>query len=148
MKSSRHVVLSTVVAVIVAWVSKSWQATAAAWVAGIFPDVDHVLDYLVEYGLKFDVRLFFRASYEGLYRKCILPLHGWEWWILLLVASIWQQSNPWLWGGFIGYSHHLATDQFLNRGHPSAYLLTSRIRHQFNYSRFFPTCTKSVEVVD
>lgn len=112
--------------------SGSWQLAAASIAAGVLVDLDHVIDYLIEYGFLLDRRLFFRSFSEGLYRKIYILLHGWEWIAISWIAAALSGWNVWLSGIVIGLAHHMITDHFVNGASPLGYSLLWRIAHRWD----------------
>jgi hypothetical protein len=137
MRAGQHVVISAGVAGVL-WVAfRSWEMALACLLAGIFMDVDHLIEYVREYGLRPDLRQFFRVSYEREYDKAVLLLHAWEW-LPVLVFLVWRShGNPWLTGLAIGWIQHLACDQAANTRHWGAYFIAWRWKHRFDHDTFF-----------
>ena len=117
---------------------KSWEFALASLAAGIIIDIDHFFDYVMEYGLDFELDLFYRSSYEGLYKRAYLFFHGWEWALFLAIATL--ASNFWepLLGALCGYMLHMLTDQIFNQPTPFAYSLVWRWQRKFKYKDCFP----------
>ena len=118
--------------------SRSWELSAAAFISGVFLDVDHIPEYLREYGWRFDVGQFFRASYDREYKKVILVFHAWEWLPLAVLAAWASGWNPWVAGFVIGWLQHMLADQLGNTPNPWAYLITWRWRKGFDHQIAFP----------
>jgi hypothetical protein len=137
-KVQHHVGLSLSVAVAVYAVNRSVAMAAASFVAGVFVDVDHVFDYLREYGLRLDGRFFFRSFHQTLYRHVVLFLHSWEWLILLAAAALWSRGGSVLTGVCIGLGQHLVADQFTNGISRWGYFFFYRIGKKFVTGRIFP----------
>lgn len=133
-----HILLSAAVSGAVFAVSRSWPATAASFLAGFLPDVDHVFEYLREFGFNTDVRRFFRASYEREYVKVYLWFHAWEWLPVLALAAWWSGWNAWLAGALVGWVQHMLADQASNTPHAWSYFLIGRWRHGFDHQKAFP----------
>ncbi len=137
MKAKYHTRISLVFAWLIFTTFKSWEFALAAIVAGIFTDIDHFFDYVMEYGWSFKLDLFFRSSHEGLYQRAYLLFHGWEWVIFWAIAT--YASGFWepVLGILCGYMLHMILDQIFNRPKPWTYSLLWRWRHKFEYKRFF-----------
>ncbi|KKQ38105.1 MAG: hypothetical protein US53_C0001G0010 [Candidatus Woesebacteria bacterium GW2011_GWA1_37_7] len=50
-------------------------------------DLDHLLDYFLYFGFKFNVFDFISASYFLNTKRAIVPFHAWEWTLLLFPLS-------------------------------------------------------------
>lgn len=137
MKASHHVALSAVFSGLLLAAFRSWPLALASLGAGILMDADHMLDYLLEYGLPFDVRRFFRASYQREYRRVFILLHAWEW-LPALVLLAWLAHNPWITGFALGWTQHMIADQACNRPRAWAYFLVGRWRRRFDHQVLFP----------
>jgi hypothetical protein len=117
---------------------RSVPVAVGSWITGVLIDLDHVLEYFVQRGPLRRIDDLFHASYNRVYTKAYLILHGWELialWIALCVASSW---NPWVVGGAIGFTHHLTLDQIWNKPARYAYWLVWRAHHRFSYDATFP----------
>lgn len=131
MKASRHAALSVPVSAAVFALSRSIPAAIAVMVGGVLIDLDHVFDYVREYGFRIDIAHFFETFYHTRYRRIVLLFHAWELMIALgLIASA-TGWNPWLWGLTIGASTHLALDQTFNYTRPGSYFLLWRLAKGF-----------------
>jgi hypothetical protein len=138
MRVEQHAVMSAVIAGAVWAVSRSWEMALSSFLAGIFLDVDHVVEYVREFGWKPDLRQFFRASYEREYQRAVLVFHAWEWLPLIVLFVWWTGANPWAAGAAVGWFQHLACDQLANTNHAGAYFITWRWKHRFDHDTFFP----------
>lgn len=112
--------------------------TISSLAAGVLMDVDHVLDYFLEYGRPFEWRRFFHASYTRAYQRYVLVFHVWEWLPLFWLGAWASGWNPWMLGLALGWTQHLAVDQAFNRGKPWAYFLVGRLKHRFDHQLAFP----------
>ncbi len=112
----KHAILSAAVGVIGWWVSKQPAAGVAALVAGVLPDIDHVIDYGY-------------YAWRGEHR-IILPLHGYEYAMLGLVAAL-RTRNKILGAFALSYLLHLLADQAENRTRLAAYSLLFRVWRRF-----------------
>ena len=94
MKPVQHVVVSSVLAAGLYAVLRSWEASVATVLSGVFIDCDHLLDYLIEAGPRFRPRDFFDFYENRGFKKTRLLWHGWEWVPVLLVASALSGWHP------------------------------------------------------
>lgn len=117
----------------------SGEASAAlAYVVGaVLIDVDHLVDYWRETGLNADWRVFL-GYFEA--RKPIhsyLPLHGWEWPMLLAGVGAVAGVQPWFWALTAGLLSHLCLDHASNRLQPLAYAFCYRWSVRFDSKRLY-----------
>ncbi|TNF53025.1 hypothetical protein EP227_06565 [bacterium] len=132
MQPKYHVAISAVISGVLYILFKSWALAFSSFVSGIFIDLDHVIDYMVEHGLHIDMKKFFHFFYGEQYRKLTLILHGWEWLIVLLILSWLTSWNPWVTGVFIGFSQHLISDRVYNISNFWSYSLIFRWKNKFD----------------
>jgi hypothetical protein len=94
---------------------RSVPAAAASFVTGVFLDIDHILDYFINYGIKFDVRDFYDCCMQVKFDRLSLIFHSYEL-IALFWAAIFLFSLGSLWKGMaIGATQHIIFDQLFNR---------------------------------
>jgi hypothetical protein len=109
---------------------------ASALLSGILIDLDHIVDYMIEFGPRFDRKQFFDYFYKKEYRRVVLVFHGWEW-LLFLGVLAWQTGwNPWYVGLLAGIGHHLVLDQLANSAKPLGYSVLWRWLNGFRASAF------------
>lgn len=137
MKIAPHSGISLAVSAATYAVSRSVEMTAASFLAGIFIDLDHLFDYVREYGLRPDLRFFFHICEKTLFKRTVLFLHSWELCILLAGALFVTHGNSLVIGLLIGMTQHLLLDQVSNRIKPKGYWLLFRLRHRFLASEIF-----------
>jgi hypothetical protein len=101
-------------------------AAAAFAVAGVLIDVDHLVDYWRETGLNGDWPRFFGYFEAREPQHSYLPLHAWEWPLILAGIAAVAAAPGWVWGWIAGMLAHLILDQRYNRLHPSAYFFVHR----------------------
>lgn len=137
MRFSYHIAVSVPFAGAIYAVSKSWEAAAASLVSGVFVDLDHLFDYMVEYGTKFDLKNFLSSFPEGRYKRIFIPLHAWEWLIsgaLVAWATGW---NACVVGLLLGWGYHLILDQMFNGVSTWGYSFFWRCATKFDPKRSF-----------
>ncbi len=138
MKIEHHVTLSTVISGILFAVFKSWELSITSFIAGILIDIDHVIDYFIEHGLRSNLKEFLPYFYKEKHRKITLLFHGWEWLFCLGAAAILTEFNPYVTGVLIGYGHHIAFDYFYNKTSVWTYSLIWRWKKNFDSQTIFP----------
>jgi hypothetical protein len=142
--TKHHAAVSTLVAGGLYVAFHSWQMAAASLISGILVDIDHTIEYVVEYGFSLDIRRFLRLVHEARYKRVFYILHSWEWFVISL-AAIWTMGWPaWGLGLVAGYGQHLFLDQIGNRGELMSYSLIWRWRQGFDHGTCFPARAKDL----
>ncbi|GAB4534560.1 MAG: hypothetical protein Fur0020_01310 [Thermodesulfovibrionia bacterium] len=131
MRLKHHLSISAGVSGIVYYLSRSWELTTTSFLAGVFIDLDHVIDYFLHEGVRLDIKDFFRFYKEERYKRLTIMFHGWEWLILLLLLSWISDWNPVLTGVLIGFTQHLLLDKFYNVSRFGSYSFFWRWRRGF-----------------
>ncbi len=132
-----HVAVSTALGGAVWLALKSFPAGLACLLAGVLVDLDHLLDYVYNYGWRPRARHFLRTFKHDILRRIIVLLHSWEL-APLAVLVVWRSGwHPVGIGLLTGAAAHLALDQIFNRHNPLAYFLTYRIYHRFAGRPFY-----------
>jgi hypothetical protein len=116
MLPQKHVMISAVIGSL-SWLGTGEVATGvAALVAGVLPDVDHIVDYAYYHWQK--------------QHRLILLLHGYEYAMLGALLAMRLNSKV-LWVATFSYLVHLAADQLENKTRRLGYSLFFRAWHQF-----------------
>jgi hypothetical protein len=137
-KLQHHIGLSLVVSFTIYAVFRSTSMAVASFVSGVLVDLDHIFDYLREYGFRINANHFFRVCHQTLFRRIVLFMHAWEWLVLLAAGAVWSRGGSVLTGVFIGLGQHLIADQFTNKIDKCGYFLLFRLRNGFVARRIFP----------
>jgi hypothetical protein len=117
MKPGHHAVVSIIVSGILYTIFKSIGLTVASLVSGILVDADHVIDYWIEHGLRFDLKQLFNYFDEKNFEnreRLFFIFHAWEWLIILFVVAMLTEWNPWITGLLVGYGQHMVLDELYN----------------------------------
>jgi len=138
MKVEQHIAVSVGVSGAIFVITRSWPITLSSLFVGIFLDLDHLIEYVREFGFRFNLKRFLNASYDRQYKKVVLILHAWEWIPLIAAAIWWTDWNPWVSGAAIGWLQHMFCDQLFNTPKPWAYSILWRRIHHFDHQRTFP----------
>lgn len=138
MKLRYHVAISAVSSGILYAIFKSWGLSVTLFITGVFIDLDHVLDYLLENGPYINTNKFFSFFYEERHRKITLLLHGWEWLILLGIYAKLTVWDLWVTGAFIGYALHIIPDYFYSKAPFRSYSLIWKWKNNFNSEKIYP----------
>lgn len=139
MRISYHIVISLVVSVLIYGLLRSIAGALVCFVTGVFIDLDHFVDYLLNYGPHFRLRHFFRAFRYEVLENIFIFLHAWEWTLVMLVILWLVDWKPVAVGLFSGACIHLLLDDLFNTHSPLAYFLLYRLAHRFSARRFYGT---------
>jgi hypothetical protein len=134
MKPIYHVAVSTIISGILYLIFKSWTLSIASLFSGIFIDLDHCIDYFIAHGISLDLKKFSHFFYGEKYKKLTLIFHGWEWLILLFLASWLTGWNHWIIGVLIGFGQHMVLDKLYNISSFWSYSLIWRGINRFDTS--------------
>lgn len=133
MRFSQHVLVSVVISALVWWWLRSLSAALACFLAGVFIDLDHIIDFLYNCRRPCKISRFFTVfEFEAL-ANIFVFLHSWEFALLwlALMACVPEARQPLALGLFIGFVTHLGLDNLFNRHSRWAYFLFYRLRHGF-----------------
>jgi hypothetical protein len=130
-----HVAASMTISGILFLIFRSWGLAIASFISGVFIDLDHVIDYIFEHGLHLDTKKFFHFFYGEQYKKLTLILHGWEWPVLLVIASWLTDWNPWIIGLTVGWGQHMLFDRFYNISTFGSYSFLWRLKNGFDTNK-------------
>ena len=132
-----HIAISTALGGALWFALKSIPAALACLAAGVLVDLDHVLDYIYNFGWRPRARHFMRTFKHDVLRRIVVFLHSWELAPLAVLAVWWSGWHPVGIGLLAGALAHLALDQIFNRHSPLAYFITYRIYHRFAGRPFY-----------
>lgn len=138
MKIEHHLGISVIISTAMHLVFRSWSLTTASFLSGIFIDLDHVIDYILVNGFRYDSKHFFEYFYEEQHKKITLIFHGWEWLIFLYALMILTDFNFLVMGLFVGYGHHIISDYLYSKASFRSYSVFWRWKHDFNSELIFP----------
>lgn len=137
MQMKYHAAVSLVVSALVWLWFSSFAAALACFLTGVFVDLDHVIDYGLNYGARIRPRHLFRAFEVEMFDNIFIFLHAWEW-ILVALVILWLVDwQPVMVGVALGFAVHLVFDQLTNRHNPWSYFLTFRAAHRFSGPHFY-----------
>jgi hypothetical protein len=137
MKLHHHTAVSVIISGLLYLSFKSWGLAIASLIAGIFIDLDHIIDYLREHGWPLRIRNFFHVCDHAQFDRLYIFFHGWEWLVLWSVAAWLSEWNPWITGAFIGLCHHMILDTIYSAPHLYSYSLIWRWKNNFNFDTVF-----------
>jgi hypothetical protein len=108
-------------------------------ISAFFIDIDHLFDYFLYYGFKFNLMEFLDGSYFQFTRRVILPLHSIELATFLLLTWVFirkKEKYSWLLFLVVGLFVHLVFDMYSNRMPWYAYALLYRVATGFSVDYF------------
>jgi len=115
MKPDKHITASLIISSAVYFYFKSWTAFFVSFLAGVFIDVDHLLDYFMQQGLTFKIARVYHWFSEHKYKYIWIFLHSIELMVILWVAIyVFKLGLFWI-ALAIGFTQHLILDIFFNR---------------------------------
>lgn len=137
-----HFIASFILSVVVFFFTRSIAAGLIALLAGIFIDLDHLVDYWASRPKRpFSVRDFLDSERCNVQKKWLFILfHGWEWVALLIIVTWASGWNVLLAALGLSVALHLALDTYytineaaLSRG---VYFIVLRAIRGFKKKRF------------
>lgn len=144
MLPSRHIIVSLSLGGGLWFYTQSLFAGLLCFLSGILVDVDHIVDYAINSGLK-GINLkdiywtCFRLPHqreESKLKKVYLIFHSWEAVVLFWIGFL-LFRNIYLLAITLGYTSHLVMDTAVRAFHPLAYFVTYRLRKNFMTTRLF-----------
>lgn len=138
MKPGYHAASSALVAGILYLLFKSWSMALACFLSGIFIDIDHIYDYIKQFGFPFKVKDFVNTVYNNGISRLTFVFHSWEILLLLGIIAWFTNWNTWLAGTFIGFSLHIVLDKLNNGERLRTYSFIWRWGKQFKFEDTFP----------
>jgi hypothetical protein len=107
----------------------------AGIIGGFFIDLDHLVEYLIVFGLNFDLQTFFSGIYFEQSGKLHIFFHGWEY-VLIGLLIFYFLKNQKLKALFLALSlgmfFHLTADVFLNHLSVPTYSILYRYSMDFD----------------
>lgn len=137
MKLIHHVAISICVSALVWLIFRSFTAAAACFVTGVFLDIDHLIDYVINYGWRIRIKHLFRVFEYETFENLFLFLHSWEFVVIYLVLLWLMDWKPVAIGAGIGIFVHLLLDHFFNDHSKLAYFFSYRLFHGFSAKHFY-----------
>ncbi|RJR20597.1 MAG: hypothetical protein C4581_03235 [Nitrospiraceae bacterium] len=110
--------------------------------SGILIDIDHVYDYVKEFGFPFKVKDFVNTVYHNGISRLTFVFHSWEILLLLGIVASFTNWNAWIAGVIIGFGHHIVLDKLNNEERLRTYSFIWRWGKQFEFETTFPNDAK------
>ena len=140
MRPSRHIIISFPLSLAVWIFLKSLSAATVCFIAGVFIDVDHLIEYLINFGWRgFSLQNCYReCDYntvrKGLFRfkKLHLIFHGFEFAAIFWLLAFYTR-DIYVFAFAIGYFSHLILDAAGNLAfvQPYFYFISWRAGYKF-----------------
>jgi hypothetical protein len=127
----RHAAIGAATGAVVYALGGGVPGAAGALLAGVFIDVDHLLDYVLAEGFVLDLKSMAHGAYFRKADRVLVLLHGYELAILIVIALT-RAGKPRLGAGICaGALTHMLSDIRYYRFRPLAYSLLYRWAHGF-----------------
>lgn len=129
----QHIVSSGIISSVIYALTNSPLSAIASFLAGVFIDLDHVIDYYLNYGFNHKFKEAYEAMVNFRLSRIYLFLHSLEllavfWVVIFLIplGSIYCAIA-------IGFTQHIIFDQISNPVSPKAYFLSYRVSNKFKH---------------
>lgn len=139
----KHFILSIIAGAIVGYFTHNWWTIPVALISGFFIDADHLIDYLLYRGAKFNLAEFLSGRIFDLSGKVYVFFHGFEYAIILIILGIAIPNLSWLFLS-LGFSNlfHLIYDTVSNKPVWPAYSIIYRAAVKFDHNTLDFKCDK------
>lgn len=142
MKPGYHAASSALAAGLLYFLFKSWSMALSCFLSGVLIDLDHVYDYVKEFGFPFKIRDFVNTVYNNGISRLTFVFHSWEILLLLVVIAWYSNWRLWIVGIFIGLGIHMVLDKLNNGERLRTYSFIWRWGKQFKFVDTFPNDAK------
>lgn len=132
-----HLCLGLVGAGLVYFAYKNRLYALSFFIGSVFIDLDHLIDYFLYYGFRFNLKKFLSLGYLAS-GKVYMPLHSWELFFIIFFLSIIFDLTP-LFFFSLAVGVHLLFDT-LHRVRPLFYCLIYRASKGFDAHFLCPEC--------
>ncbi|MBU4141425.1 hypothetical protein KKE99_00965 [Patescibacteria group bacterium] len=123
-----HLFLSLLAGSAVYYFYGNRQVFIWALISGFFIDTDHWFDNWMAYGPNFDLAKFFAGDYFAINGTIFVPLHGWEYVVILALLGIGiVKYRPIFYALALSLFLHLSFDVFSNNAPFEGYSVLHRI---------------------
>jgi hypothetical protein len=133
-----HLTLSILAGGYIAIIYGNGWAILLAILAGVFVDIDHLFDYLLYKRFRnLNLHEFFPCEFFNDWAKVILPFHGFEYAIILIIlAFLYPSSQWWLFAISGSLLMHLIYDTISNKPYWPTYFILYRAAKRFRHGEF------------
>ena len=140
MRFTGHVLASGVVGAGIYAATGSLKMASVSFAAGVFLDLDHLMDYWENHSFNFNVSRFFNVCNECDLKTTKLFLHSAELAVIMTLAAYLTRSGT-LAALTLGIYQHLALDQFFNKVNAASYVFIYRWSKGFRGEAVFNNLT-------
>lgn len=105
-----HGVVAMPFAVFLWYRGGSWRQLVLFYLVVYFIDLDHLVDYWLYYGYRFDWQEFISMDFFAQKATAYLPLHAWEWTVVLFPFSAGKAWKSFVAAVNLGIFAHLIWD--------------------------------------
>ena len=144
MKPQTHAVISFTLSLFVYYFFRSFTAAVCFFAAGVFIDIDHLLDYWLYETKKpklteFLTVRFLRKHWDNPYLldRMYVVFHSYEFAMLAGAVSMYLFGFTIGTAVFLGLLSHIITDNLENSIHPFTYFFFFRMARQFETERLY-----------
>lgn len=117
---------------------RSFLCAFIAFAAGVLIDLDHVIDFLLQFNIK-RFKEFFAIMYRTEQSRIYILMHSVEMLLLLWSAIILIPLNKHWIALAIGFTQHIALDVIFNPMKSTGYFLSYRLINSFDKEKLFKT---------
>jgi len=125
-----HLTVGLTLALTIFYLSKSRSLALFSFLVNLLMDVDHLFDYFLYFGLKFNLNDFLKGAAFDQSGQVYTLFHAWEWPVLLTLLGLKFQRKI-LWTLALTIFLHVLTDVLTNRMYFSDYSFIFRYLHDF-----------------
>ena len=130
-----HIVASGIISILSIAYFKSFGDAAVCFLAGVLIDLDHIIDYYLNYGFTVSIKKIYNCCEMMDLKKLYIVLHSYEL-IAFLWAAIYIFSLSKFWQAIaLGLTQHIILDQLFNPIRTFGYLFTYRFFNAFDADR-------------
>lgn len=134
MKTKAHFVTSAILAVAIFALYRQWSAAIATFLIGVFIDLDHFCDFWMSRPRRpFSIKAFLdpNAYMHKNQNRAFVPLHGYEFAVVLWLGALATSWPPLLVGIASAMTLHLILDDIGNNLKTLSYFIIFRAAHKF-----------------
>ncbi|MBI5374903.1 MAG: hypothetical protein HZA77_05680 [Candidatus Schekmanbacteria bacterium] len=135
MKPTHHLYTSIATAAVVYPLTGSLMASLGCIIAGVFIDVDHLLEFFMFSKQRFSVKNFMSFFMSLHYKKAFVLFHSYELIIVLWLICL-KVNNVVAYGAMLGYTIHMVFDMIFNPVYWYGYFLSFRLATGFSKEKF------------
>lgn len=127
-----HILLAVPFALFLWKKTKSRKQIAILFLATIFVDLDHLIDYFAYSGFNLNILSFLSGEYFVVTHRAFTLLHAWEWIVILAVIARIRGWNSVYTAILFGLLSHIILDSIVI-GRPWFYSIIFRIHRGFYF---------------